>query len=207
VFTPEPRTAAPPRQVLPYPSGIVKWLLRSPLLIYRLGLGELLARMRLVVLTTRGRVSGKSRHTIVEYRMHGRKIYLISGWGERPHWVQNLEADPCGLIQAGPRRYTVHAHTVENTSKILRALLLFRKPAPNVYDALLARITDADEVDARSLPELASQLTVIRLDIIDEPNDLRPQRADLAWVWLAAGVVGSAAAVFAFTRRNREGNA
>jgi deazaflavin-dependent oxidoreductase (nitroreductase family) len=207
VLTPEPRAAAPPRTVLPYPRGFIKWLLRAPLLFYRLGLGELLARGRLVVLTTRGRVSGQSRHTIVEYRMHGSKIYLISGWGTLPHWVKNLQADPCGLIQAGPRRYSVRAQMVENTSEVLRALLLFRKPAPNVYDALLARITDAESVDARSLPSLASQLTVIRLDIVDEPNDLRPFAADLVWVWAVAGVVGSLAAVVVFSRRRQVGQA
>ncbi|MEO0564787.1 MAG: hypothetical protein AAF125_21960, partial [Chloroflexota bacterium] len=67
MFTPEPRTSAPPRQAFPYPRGALRSLLRAPLFLYRLGLGELLARAHLVVLSTRGRVSGVERQAIVEY--------------------------------------------------------------------------------------------------------------------------------------------
>ena len=183
MLTPKPSLSAPPQQVFPYPRGVLRWALRFPLVLYRLGLGDLLARSRLVVLTTRGRKSGLARHTIVEYRMHGSKIYLISGWGQRPNWVQNLLESPYATVQAGPRRYNVHAYPVDNTSEILRALFLFRKPAPGIYDALLARMTDADKVNARKLPELASQLTVFRMDLTDEDSGLSALRADLIWVW------------------------
>jgi deazaflavin-dependent oxidoreductase (nitroreductase family) len=158
-------------------------------MLYRLGLGEVLARARLIVLTTRGRKSGLPRHTIVEYRMHGNKIYVISGWGDRPNWVQNLQAYPLATMKSGPRRYQVEASRVENTSEVLRALFLFRQPAPQVYDSILARMTEEDSVDARKLPQLASQLTVLRLDITSQDSGLRGVRADLAWVWGVALIV------------------
>ncbi len=205
MLTPEPRPAAPPRQVFPYPRGPLRTLLRAPLVLYRLGLGELLARVRLVVLTTRGRKSGLPRHTIVEYRMHGKKVYLISGWGNQPNWVQNLYAHPHATVQAGPRTYHVVATPVENTSEVLRALFLFRKPAPNIYDALLARMTDANEVNARILPALADQLTVLRLDIVDGDSGLPGAKADLAWTWGVAAVVMSVVGVLMWFARNRNG--
>lgn len=187
MLTPEPQRTARPKEVLPYPQkGVIRWLLQSPVLLHRLGLGELLNTAHIIILTTRGRKSGLPRHTPVEYRMHGTKVYLVSGWGQRPHWVQNLLADPCATVQAGTRTYGARAHLVTDTSEILRVLFLFRKRAPAVYDALIARLTDADDVDARKLPDLAEQLTVIRLDV-NHTSDLPGIPRDLAWVWGAAG--------------------
>lgn len=160
-----------------------------------------MAQFRLVILTTRGRKSGLPRHTPIEYRMHGTKIYLISGWGERPNWVQNLLAYPRATLQAGSRTYGADAHLVTDTSEVLRALFLFRKPAPAVYDALLARVTDATEVDARTLPELSDQLTVIRLDITDGGIDIPTLRANLRWIW---GVIGVIIAVLIVLNRIRK---
>jgi deazaflavin-dependent oxidoreductase (nitroreductase family) len=168
--------------VLPYPAGGTKYLLRAPLLLYRLGLGSLLNVFRLVVLTTQGRKSGLPRHTVVEYRMHGTKVYVISAWGERPHWVQNLLAHPHATLQAGSRTYGATAHPVTDNSEILRALFLFRKRAPALYDAIIARLTDAESVDARSLPDLAEQFTVMRFDLC-QGDPMPGLKRDLTWVW------------------------
>lgn len=206
MLTPEPRHAAPPKQVLPYPAGLSRLILRAPLLMHRLGLGGFLSRFRLVVLTTRGRKSGLPRHTPVEYRMHGTKIYLISAWGERPHWVKNLIAHPYATIQAGPRSYGATAKLVNEPSEALRAFFLFRKPAPAVYDALLARLTEAETVEARRLPELASQLTVIRLDIVDGGDGLNGLKSDLRWVLPVAlvGLIGVMALARYWRSENEE---
>jgi deazaflavin-dependent oxidoreductase (nitroreductase family) len=168
--------------VLPYPRGIARLLLRAPLTLYRLGLGEILNSFHIVVLTTRGRKSGLPRHTPIEYRMHGTKVYMISAWGQRPDWVKNMLEHPFATVQAGSRTYGAKAYLVEDTAEILRALFLFRKRAPAVYDAIIARMTDAETVDARTLPDLADQLTVVRLDVNHEP-ELAGITRDLAWVW------------------------
>lgn len=183
MLTPEPRRAAPPLEVLPYPNGIARRLLRAPILLHRLGLGALLNQLHVVILTTRGRKSGLPRYALVEYRMHGSKVYLISAWGERPHWVQNLIADPQATVQTGGRIYGAQAHVVYDTGEILRAFLLFRKRAPAVYDGILARLTEAESVDTNTLPDLARQLTVVRLDVIRDKHTLPGVKTDLAWLW------------------------
>lgn len=189
MLTPEPQKLAPPKEVIPYPRGAFKWLLRTPIVLYRLGLGGLLLPLRLVILTTRGRTSGLARHTPVEYRMHGSKIYLISAWGQRPNWVQNLLADPHVTVQAGPRTYGAQASLVENPSEILRAVFLFRKTAPAIYDPVLARLSDATDTSASALKDAAAQLTVIRLDITDGGEALPGVPRNLAWVWaIVAGM-------------------
>lgn len=183
MLTPELRQDAPPRQDLPYPNGLFRFILRQPLLLHRLGLGFLLPPFRIVILTTLGNQSGLPRRTPVEYRMHGSKIYLVSAWGTKPHWVKNIVAHPHVTVQAGPRTYGAQATLVESPSEALRAIFLFRKPAPAIYDALLARMTDADSVRARELHDLAAQVTVIRLDVTDGGTELPALKPDLAWIW------------------------
>ncbi|MEM6284986.1 MAG: nitroreductase family deazaflavin-dependent oxidoreductase [Chloroflexota bacterium] len=203
MLTPEPRVAAPPGEVLPYPKGPIRLLLRSPMMLFRLGMGELLNNFHLVILTTRGRKSGLPRHVPVEYRMHGTKVYMISGWGTRPDWVQNILVHPFATVQAGSRTYGAKAYLVEDTAEILRALFLFRKRAPAVYDAIIARLTDAETVEVKSLPDLAHQLTVVRLDVNHEPQ-LPGIKRDLTWVWgVAALFFGGFIAVQVAQRNGR----
>lgn len=49
-------------ETMPYPKGLLKLLFKSPILLYRLGLGLFVGRL-FMVLTTIGRKSGKPRRT------------------------------------------------------------------------------------------------------------------------------------------------
>ena len=169
-------------QFIPYPTGLLRLALRMPLALFRLGLGDLLNTLRLMILTTRGRKSGQARHVAVEYRRHGSKIYIISGWGERPNWYQNLLVDPLVTIQMGRHSISALADKVTDPAEALRAVNLFRRDAPARYDAVLGRLVD-DEVSGLNLPDVSHQFTVVRLDIIaDEP--LLPGLAmDRIWIW------------------------
>ncbi|MFN3308074.1 MAG: hypothetical protein ACK44E_02605 [Anaerolineales bacterium] len=53
-------------ETLPYPKGLVKLLFKTPILLYRLGLGVLVGRL-FMVLTTTGRKSGVARRTAIEF--------------------------------------------------------------------------------------------------------------------------------------------
>ncbi len=172
-------------QFIPYPTGLLRLALRTPLTLFRLGLGDLLNTLRLLILTTRGRKSGQARHIAIEYRRHGSKIYLISGWGERPNWYQNLLADPLVTIQFGRQTLSALADKVTDPAEAMRAVNLFRRDAPTRYDAVLGRLVD-DEISGFKLPDVSHQFTIVRLDIIaDEP--LLPGLAmDRMWLWPAA---------------------
>lgn len=177
-----------PDRLVPYPDGLVRWALRAPLLAYRLGLGDIMNAIHLMVLTTRGRKSGQPRHTPIEYRRHGSKIYLISGWGERPQWYQNLLADPLATVQLGNQNVSALADPVTDPAESLRALQLFRRVAPSRYDAVLGRLIEED-VNAHTLPDVSNQFTIIRLNIIADAPTLPPVRRDLVWVWPAVAVL------------------
>jgi deazaflavin-dependent oxidoreductase (nitroreductase family) len=188
---------------IPYPTGLLRLLLRLPLLAYRLGLGDWLNAIHLMVLTTRGRKSGKPRSLPIEYRRHGSKIYLISGWGEQPQWYQNLLATPLATVQMGQRTSAVRASVVTDPAEALRALFLFRRTAPARYDAVLSRLIE-DTVNARTLPELSNQFTIIRLDLTGEAPPMPGVAASLTWVWPLALVSATALLALAVVARLRQ---
>lgn len=162
--------------------------MRVPLFAYRSGLGDALNAIHLMVLTTRGRKSGQPRHAPIEYRRHGSKIYIISAWEQRPHWYQNLLADPLATVQFGSQTVSALADPVTDPAEALRALQLFRRVAPSRYDAVLGRLIEED-VNARTLPDVSNQFTIMRLNLLPDAPILPPVPRDLLWVWsLLVGV-------------------
>lgn len=177
---------------LPYPHGFFRWLVRAPVWLYRLGLGALLEGAHIMVLTTVGRTSGLPRHTAIEYRVHGSKTYLLSAWGERPHWYKNLLANPVVGVAQGDRRFPAHATVVCDSSEAARVLYLFRKRAPAIYDAVLARLSSEETVTARTVPAITSHFVIVRLD--PAPDAVGPEPVHPDWrgggMALAVGVTG-----------------
>lgn len=175
---------------LPYPSGLGRLIARMPLLLYRLGLGDWMNVIHLMILTTRGRKTGTPRHTPVEYRRHGRKIYIVSVWGERPDWFQNALVSPVVTVQFGSKLYNARSSPVSDNAEALRALNLFRRIAPARYDAVMGRLVE-EPVNARSLVELADQFTILRLDITDDAPSLPGIVIRRSWL-LPVGILAAA---------------
>ena len=83
------------------PGPVFKWLFKVPVFFYRIGLplfGDFI-----LLLSHRGRKSGKLRHTPLEYRHEastGDRI-IMAGWGGNTDWRRNIEAEPQVTVQAG----------------------------------------------------------------------------------------------------------
>lgn len=178
------------RQSIPYPQGAGRWLMRMPLLLYRVGLGDLVNAARILVLTTRGSKSGMPRHTPIEYRQHGSKIYVISAWGTRPHWYQNLLTHTSVTVQQGRKQFSANAQIVTNSGEALRVLHLFRRTAPVIYDAMLSRMSDREDIHPRTLPEITDRITIVRLTPEPGASKLAPLPANLVWIWPAGLILG-----------------
>lgn len=91
------------------PGPVFKWLFKVPVLFYQLGLplfGDFI-----LLLTHRGRKSGKLHHTPLEYRREEGTSYRIitAGWGGHTDWRRNIEVDPHVTVQAGRERYPAMA--------------------------------------------------------------------------------------------------
>ncbi len=195
------------QSLIPYPQGFWRWLLRLPVFVYQLGLGDLMNAAHIMILTTRGRKSGAARHTPIEYRRHGSKIYVVSGWGERPQWFQNLKAAPHVLAQQGHRQFGARAEVVTNSGEALRVLHLFRRNAPFVYDPLIRAISDHDQVDARTLPAVSQKVTIVRIDPTPDAPDLSPLPTRYGWTLptlLALGVLVTLIVTLTRSRRRED---
>lgn len=162
---------------IPYPRGFLRRLVRSPLVFYQLGLGDLLRPLRLMALTTQGRRTGLARHTVLECRQHGSKLYVVSGWGKQTHWVKNLQANPHVTIQYGQKEIAAQGTIVTDVAESLRALYMFQRTG-GVYEAILANMSRTESIDLRTLKQVAGEFTVVRFDLTNNPisiSGLRPQ--------------------------------
>lgn len=168
---------------LPTPRGLMRWLLHLPVTLYRMGLGPALDSVHLMVLTTWGRKSKLPRHSALEYRAHGSKVYIVSAWGNRSQWYRNLKAQAVVRVCRGWRSYSACAVEVTDPSEALRALHLFRNTSPMIYDNLLAYLSQRDKVNSRVLNEIARDFTIVRLDPDETTPGPPPIRADLIWLW------------------------
>lgn len=192
-------------QFIPYPNFVGRQLLRLPVLFHRLGLGEVVNAGRILILTTQGRNTGLARHAPIEYRQHGSKIYVVSAWGERPNWLQNLRANPHVTVQRGRKSFSARANIVTNSGEALRVLHLFRRANPMVYDAILKRMSEREDLDPRTLPEITDQIIIVRLTPEPGAPELAPVPVNLSWI-LPVGLLASGvfmAVTLALTRGKR----
>lgn len=148
---------------LPYPESVAQALSRLPLYIYRLGWGSALGWIPMMVMTTKGHQTGKPRYVVVEYRRHGSKYYIVSGWGEDTHWYQNLQHNPQVTIQHGSHVYDAVAKQVDNPAETLRALYMFSRNSW-IYETLFARMSSAQSADLSTLAEVVDEFVVVRID-------------------------------------------
>lgn len=89
------------------PTGWRRLLLRSPVYLYRVGLGRLFGR-HLLVMVHRGRSSGQIYRTPIEvasYDPTSGEAIVASGWGSQADWYRNIQARPAEEIWLGGRRF------------------------------------------------------------------------------------------------------
>jgi deazaflavin-dependent oxidoreductase (nitroreductase family) len=89
------------------PSKILRFGLRLPIWLYRMKLGWLLGN-RFLMLTHRGRKSGILHETVIEVVRHDKEAdtyYVVSGWGERSDWHQNIRISPDVTVHVGRRKF------------------------------------------------------------------------------------------------------
>lgn len=151
----------------------VQTLSRAPLLLYQLGWGPALDWLPLLALTTRDCDTGEPRHTALEYRRHGSKLYLVCGLGEATDWYKDLEAEPGVTIQHGAQIYAARAVRVDDPAEALRALYAFSRNSW-LYESLFARMSSANAADLNTLTEVAAEFTVVRIEPSEDAPELPP---------------------------------
>jgi F420H(2)-dependent quinone reductase len=129
----------------PYPRSTARWqglIASTHTLAYRLSggrLGATIFGMPMLLLTTRGRRTGKLRTAPLLYLpVDGMFVLVASNGGARksPTWWYNLQAHPEALVQIGPVRGRVRAeHADPETRRRLWPLLVEVYPGYANYQA------------------------------------------------------------------------
>jgi deazaflavin-dependent oxidoreductase (nitroreductase family) len=116
------------------PSGLMRSFLRSPVWIYRMGLGVFMGD-GFLMMTHIGRKSGQVRRTVLEivWRDIDNDSYLVaSGWGHKADWLKNIQAKPEVLIEVGKRRCEAKAGLISE-NEALPYLLSLAKNSPKRF--------------------------------------------------------------------------
>jgi deazaflavin-dependent oxidoreductase (nitroreductase family) len=123
---------------------LLAWFFRLPVVLYRLGLADQLGRSTLL-LTTRGRKTGRPRTTPLNYVAEGDVTYVLSGMGPSSDWLRNLQADPQVQVQVGRRRFAARAERIVDPGEQRRVLGLWaaqslRTAPPPAVQGFLRRL-------------------------------------------------------------------
>lgn len=174
---------APLIEKIPYPSHpFLKYAFKSPLLLWRMGLGPVLGRL-FMILTTEGRKSGLPRHTPLEYHVVNGRPHVVAAWPQSD-WHRNLQANPRVTIQTAAGTQSMVARRLASDEE-LSDLFDYAESHPT-----LRRIWEALSIDFSRESFLADKerYHILTFEPTTEPTP-PPLKVDLWWVWPAA-VVG-----------------
>ena len=116
------------------PGWLLKHLFKIPIPLYRAGLGGWVGKVFLMISTT-GRVSGKTRYTVLEFIPCPRTGHpiIMSGWANRSDWVRNLRANPsCGLWMGGNLRGSPTRAEALSEEEVADVIEIFLRNAPQM---------------------------------------------------------------------------
>ncbi len=142
------------------PGPVFRWLFKTPVFFYRIGLPIFSGFV--LLLTTTGRKSGKARQTPLEYRFEPEtcSYIVMAGWGGKTDWYRNARTNPNVHVQVGKRRFQAIAEPLpeeEVTAWLMqvakinpRALIMFSRWAGETLDGSEAGLRRA----AKHFPSL-----------------------------------------------------
>jgi deazaflavin-dependent oxidoreductase (nitroreductase family) len=96
------------------PRGLLRLVARTPIWLYRLHLGWLLGD-RFLMLEHTGRRSGRKRRVVLEVVKHDSdsdSYFVVSAWGVKADWLQNLRSTPQAVLRVGRRVLEVRGEEI-----------------------------------------------------------------------------------------------
>jgi deazaflavin-dependent oxidoreductase (nitroreductase family) len=188
--------------VMHYPTrGTTNRLLfKTPLVLWRLGMGPVLGK-QMLVLTTTGRVSKLPRYTMLSYSVHAGSYYILSGWGPKADWYQNIQTDPLVSVQTDKVTTPAAARRVESLEEyklVMQSLL--DGGGDSHFEPWLASLDIQESID--DLIAKRERVYLVALDPFTSQGP-EPLSADLTWIWGVAALAFATGLMIAKVRRNR----
>ena len=146
------------------PGKALRFGLRLPIWLYRLHLSWLLGD-RFLMLTHTGRKSGLPRQTVIEVVLHDKNTgtyYVVSGWGEKSDWYQNIRKTPQASVQVHGQKFQMKAEFIP-VEKAIAIVNEYAHKHPVAFNELsglflgerMKKGSDAPERIARKMPMVA----------------------------------------------------
>jgi deazaflavin-dependent oxidoreductase (nitroreductase family) len=142
---------------------------RLPIALYCLRLGWLLGH-RFLMLTHLGRKSGKLRQTVLEvvhYDAATRESAVLSAYGERADWYQNILAHPAVEVQTGGRRYTPRQRPL-SVDERFAALKTYERRYRRAFQAVMRFLGHPYDGTEAGLHALADSVVMVAFRPQDE---------------------------------------
>jgi deazaflavin-dependent oxidoreductase (nitroreductase family) len=157
------------------PSGLLKWGYHAPIALYRLRLGWLLGH-RFLMLTHRGRKSGAIHRTVLEvidYHAATQESVVLSAYGPKADWYQNILASPPVEMQTARHRY-IPQYRLLDVDERFAALQITQRRYRRAFRAVMRLFGyDYDGTEA-SLRALAQSVLVVRFRPRESNADAEP---------------------------------
>ena len=146
---------------------INKFLIRP---LYRLRIFPLLGFGRIfLILTTKGRNTGKIRRTPLEYHWIDDIITIFSGRGEDSDWLKNLRANPDdAIVKHGFHSFKPQIEIITAYEEKLNTLKWYVTKHKRSAKFLFGWEPKSDDPDTTDFTKLLDTLVMIRLNRIDE---------------------------------------
>lgn len=146
------------------PAGILRLGLRLPIWLFRLHLDRMLGDRFLMLIHT-GRKSGQLRQTVIEVVQHDKAsdtYYVVSGWGEKSDWYQNIHKTSQVTIHVRGRKFQSQAEFIP-VEKAIEIVDAYARDHPVAFNELSGLFlgermkpgSDAPERLARRMPMVA----------------------------------------------------
>ncbi len=157
-----------------------KWAFKSPLVLWRMGLGPIMGSI-FSLITVTGRKSGKPRHFLTEYYRDGDRLYVACAYGEKAQWYKNLMADPRATVQTWMGTERMKATLVTDGDEILKVVEGFRPRDP----LTLHWYFEQKGIDLDSSEDILANKDRVHFFRFEPTEDLTPLplTVDLAWIW------------------------
>ncbi|MBI3161112.1 MAG: nitroreductase family deazaflavin-dependent oxidoreductase [Chloroflexi bacterium] len=146
------------------PSLLLKFLFKMPVYFHKMGFAgwERIVGAQWMLITTRGRKTGKRRETMVdvmEYDKITDTYYIEVAYGSRADWFKNIQNTPVFEAQVGRRKFHARAAMLssENTADML-VQFYRRKPA---YTRSVMAMVGMKFTSENGLRNIAGKLTLL----------------------------------------------
>lgn len=133
--------------------------------LYRLRILPLLGFGRIfLILTTKGRITGKKRRTPLEYRRIEGIITIFSSRGEDAGWMKNIRAHPDSLmVRHGFHRFQPQVEVVSHEEQKLEIMKWYVMNHGKAAKMLFGWNPETDDPETIDFTNLIKMITIIKL--------------------------------------------